>query len=377
MTAGSILGTVRDLVPELAERATEIEGANRLPPDIAATIAHAGVFGMAAPPVGGGTPASVDSILEVIEACATASGSVGWCVMIGVTSAVSGAYLPDPVATEIFSDPMVIIGGVFAPTGRATSVENGYRLSGHWSWASGSQHCDWMALGAVVDDPDGGPPRTPMLYVPADEVEIVPNWDVIGLKGTGSHDLRVEDVFVPADRAVLLTDAPVRSEPTYRFPVFGLLALGISAVSLGVARSAITTLSALATTKVPTAHRRRLADRDTVTAAVAQAEARLRAARAFVFQAVAEATTEAEQGAISIERRTALRLAATHAAHTAAEVTNSMFLLGGGTAVRNDSELGRQLADARVATQHLMVAPATWELCGRLLLGIDADTSML
>ena len=372
-----LLDAVRDLVPELTARAGEIDEANRLPPDLARVMAEAGVFRMAAPPVSGGAPATVATMLQVIETCASASGSAGWCAMIGSTSAVSGAYLPGAVAAEIYADPMTVIGGVFAPTGAARPVEGGYRLSGHWSWASGSQHCDWLTLGAVVQDPDGGPPSTPMLYVPAADVEIVPHWDVVGLRGTGSHDLRVDDVFVPADRAVLLTDAPVRDEPTYRFPVFGLLALGISAVSLGVARSAITTFSDLAGAKVPTAHRRRLADRDTITSAVARAEAELRAARAFVFEAVRDATAEADQGAISIEQRTGLRLAATHAAQTAVEVANEMFLLGGGTSVRTESALGRQLADARVATQHLMVAPATWELCGRILLGVDVETSML
>ena len=372
-----VIAAVRDLVPELAARAGEIEEANRLPPDLARALAAAGVFRMAAPPVAGGSPATVATMLEVIETCAIASGSAGWCAMIGSTSAVSGAYLPADTAAEIYADPMTIIGGVFAPTGTARPVEGGYQLHGHWSWASGCQHCDWLTLGAVVPDPDGGPPATPMLYVPAADVEIVPHWDVVGLRGTGSHDLRVDDVFVSADRAVLLTETPVRNEPTYRFPVFGLLALGISAVSLGVARSAITTFSELAGAKVPTAHRRRLADRNTITSAVARADAALRAARAFVFEAVREASAEAAAGPISIEQRARLRLAATHAAQTAVDVANEMFLLGGGTSVRTDSALGRQLADARVATQHLMVAPATWELCGRVLLGVDVETSML
>ena len=372
-----LLQAVRGLQPELAARADEIDRATRLPPDLASAMARAGVFAMVAPPVDGDPPVDVAVMLEVIETCAMASGSAGWCAMIGSTSAVSGAYLDPGAAARIFADPLTVIGGVFAPTGRARLVDDGYRLSGHWSWASGCQHCDWLTLGAVVQDPDGDSLRTPMLYVPADEVEIVPNWDVTGLRGTGSHDLRVEDVFVPFDRAVLLTGAPVRDEATYRFPVFGLLALGIAAVSLGVARSSISAFAELAGAKVPTAHRRRLADRDTITAAVARAEASLRAARSLVFASVEEASAEAAAGDISIGQRAGLRLAATHAAQTAADVANEMFLLGGGTAVRNDSPLGRQVADARVATQHLMVAPATWELCGRILLGVEAETSML
>ncbi len=375
--ADDLLEAVRGLQPELAARADEIDRANRLPPDLADAMARAGVFGMIAPPIADAGPVDVAVMLEVIETSAIASGSAGWCAMIGSTSAVSGAYLPSETAAEIFADPMTIVGGVFAPTGSAQPVDGGYRLSGHWSWGSGSQHCEWLTLGAVVRDPDGGPARTPMLYVPSGDVEIVPNWDVMGLRGTGSHDLRVDDVFVPSDRAVLLTDPPVRDEPTYRFPVFGLLALGIASVSLGVARSALTTFGELAGAKVPTAHRRRLADRDTVTAAVARAEASLRAARSLVFASVDDAAAEAAAGVISVEQRAGLRLAATHAAQTAVAVANEMFLLGGGTAVRNDSPLGRQLADARVATQHLMVAPATWELCGRILLGVDVETSML
>src|SRR5205823_5142066 len=144
---------------------------------------------------------------------------------------------------------------------------------------------------------------------------------------TGSHDMAVSDVFVPAARAfTLFTDRPRESGPLYRFPLFGLLAIGISAVSLGIARRAIDELLTLAGAKTPTGSRRRLAERATVQADVARAEAGLRSARAFLFEAIAEAWADAASGQpINVDRRTALRLAATHATRSSADVVTAMY----------------------------------------------------
>jgi alkylation response protein AidB-like acyl-CoA dehydrogenase len=202
---------------------------------------------------------------------------------------------------------------------------------------------------------------------------------VSGLRGTGSHDIVIEDRVVPAARSVsLVTDRPRATGALYRFPVFGLLALGIAAVALGIARRALEELIALAAAKTPTGSRRRLAERAAVQADVAWAEATLGAGRAFLFDAIGQAWTCAVAGdALTLAHRARLRLGATHAVTAAAAAVDRMYNAGGGTAIYATSPLQRCFRDVHVATQHVMVAPPTLELVGRVLLGVDADTAML
>ncbi|HEX6115472.1 MAG TPA: acyl-CoA dehydrogenase family protein, partial [Solirubrobacterales bacterium] len=164
----------------------------------------------------------------------------------------------------------------------------------------------------------------------------------------------------------------------YRFPVFGVLALAIGAVCTGIARAALDELVMLATEKTPTASRRKLAERSTTQARVGEAEAALRAARALVDDAVAAAWAQAsERGEVGLDRRLALRLAATHAARTAALVTTTAHELAGVSGVYEGSPLERAFRDVQVANRHMLVAPAVNELGGRLLLGLETDTTQL
>jgi len=298
--------------------------------------------------------------------------------MIGATSGLVSGYLPDAVAREIWgADPDLVTGGVFAPSGVATAVDGGHRVSGHWRFASGCEHCAWLMGGCVVRD--DGPPRARMFLFPAAAVQILDTWDVAGLRGTGSHDLIARDVLVPAGRSLSLADdPPVATGPLFAFPIFGLLALGIAAVALGVAARSVEELSALAREKTATGMRRRLAERAAVQQDVAQAEAAIGAARAFVAQVVDAAWDAARaEGRVPLALRARLRLAATHATAAAAGAVDRMYTAGGGTAIYADSALQRCFRDVHVITQHMMVAQPTWELAGRLLLGVDADTSLL
>jgi alkylation response protein AidB-like acyl-CoA dehydrogenase len=258
-------------------------------------------------------------------------------------------------------------------------------MNGRWAFASGSQHCAWLMGGCLVQGPGGtegsgdGVPDARVLLLPAGEVEIIDTWTVAGLCGTGSHDMVVTDAFVPASRAVALTsDAPRQPGALYAFPLFGLLAVGIAAVALGLGRAAIDELTDLAGVKVPTGSRRRLAQRGAVQSEVAQAEARLRSGRAFLLDAVGAAWTSACAGdTISLEQRALLRAAATHATREAAATVDLAYEAGGGTSIYASSPLQRHFRDVHVVTQHTMVAPPTYELAGRVLLGIPTDTSLL
>jgi alkylation response protein AidB-like acyl-CoA dehydrogenase len=217
------------------------------------------------------------------------------------------------------------------------------------------------------------------MLAPANEWTIHDTWHVSGLRGTGSHDIELDDVFVPAERsASLFTTPAVQQGPLYSFAMFGLLAIAIAGVSIGIARGALKDLVAIAGGKTPTGSRRKLADRAVTQAETARAEAQLLAARAFLFDAIDLAWAAAlERGEVPIELRTGLRLAATHAAVAGAEVVDTAYRLAGGSAIYETSPLERRFRDAHAATQHMLVAPATWELTGRLLLGLPTDTAQL
>jgi alkylation response protein AidB-like acyl-CoA dehydrogenase len=268
-----------------------------------------------------------------------------------------------------------VTGGVFAPRGTALPVEGGYRVKGRWPFASGSQHCAWLMGGCLVRT--DGPPSARMMIVPAAQARIEDTWRVAGLCGTGSHDLVIDDVVVPAARSVALGADPPRVEaPLYAFPVFGLLAVGIAGVALGIARAAIDELVRLAREKTPQGSRRALAERGVVQAQVAEAEALVRSGRAFLHEAIDQAWQAAEEeGAIAVGDRALLRLAATQATTNAARATDLAYT--GGTSIYLESPLQRCFRDVHVATQHVMVAGPTYELTGRVFLGLDADTSQL
>jgi alkylation response protein AidB-like acyl-CoA dehydrogenase len=385
-TGVSVLDATRALLPDIRACADAIERDRRLASPIVEALVRAGVFRMCITSSLGGGEVDPLTQIRVIEMLAAADGSTGWCAMIGATSGVISAYLPHGAGADVYaSAPAVITGGVFAAKGTAVAVDGGYRVSGRWPFASGCEHCDWLMGGAVIEEKgatrrlSNGAPDARLMLFPAREARIIDTWTVSGLQGTGSHDIALSDVFVPHEHSVsLITDRPQYGGALYVFPVFGLLALGIAAVALGIARSAVDTLIELAADKTPTGSRRRLADRAAIQIEVAQAEAALRSARSFLNETVA-ATWELAlaEGAIPIDRRALLRLAATHAAISAAQAVDRMYNAGGGTSVYATNLLQRHFRDIHVLTQHMMVAPATYELTGRLLLGVEADTTML
>jgi alkylation response protein AidB-like acyl-CoA dehydrogenase len=373
-----VIDRVRALVPDIRAAAAAIERDRRLPRALVRALARAGVFRLCVPRALGGEEAEPATFLAVLEELGGADGSTGWCAMIGATSGLVSAYLPDAEARAIYgASPEVVTGGVFAPTGGAVREDGWYRVTGRWRFASGCEHCDWLMGGCLVRDED--PPRHRLVLFPAADAEIIDTWTVSGLRGTGSHDIAVRELRVPVTRSVALThDRPRAAGALYAFPLFGLLAVGIAAVALGIAGAARDEIMALAGSKTPTGGRRSLAERSTVQAALAEAEAQRASARAFLHESVHAAWTAARaDGALDVAGRARLRLAATHATAAAARVVDAAYTLGGGTAVYADSPLQRAFRDVHVVTQHMMVAPATWELCGRVLLGLDTDTTML
>jgi alkylation response protein AidB-like acyl-CoA dehydrogenase len=378
------LESARALGAEIAARAAEMEEARRLPADLAAKMAQAGLFRIAMPRSLGGAELPPADIVRVIEAVALADASAGWCVMIGATTNLSLAWLPHDVAAKVTADSDSITGGVFAPMGRAAREGGHWRVSGRWSWASGSANCRWLFGGCLMTEGGkpvllaDGRPDTRMLLMPREAVELIDTWQVAGLKGTGSGDMAVTDLAVPLDHCVSLSGPAVEPGALYLFPVFGLLALGIAGVASGNARAALDAVKAALSARRPLGSQKSAAERAMVQVEIATAEARLSAARALLFETLEGAWQAANAaGAVDLETRARLRLAATHMVRTAADITRTAYDLGGGAALFLENPLQRRFRDAHAMTQHVMVQPATLELAGRVLLGLPTDASLL
>jgi alkylation response protein AidB-like acyl-CoA dehydrogenase len=385
MSAG-LLDDAAALAPRIREAAEETERGRRLPGSVVREMAHAGIFRLCVPRSLGGGEVDPGAVARVLEIIGEADGSAGWCAMIGATSGLVAAYLEPEAAREIYgSSPDVVTGGVVMPRGTAIAGDGGYRVTGRWPFASGCEHSDWLMGGSVVLDAGkprllgNGAPDPRLMLFPAADVQVLDTWTVSGLRGTGSHDFEVTDVFVPASHSVsIVTDPPQERGPLFAFPLFGLLAVGIAAVALGIGRRAIAELSALAAGKTPSGSRRLLRDRPMVQVQVAEAEATLLGGRALLFDTLRRAWERAEHdGRLDVAERASLRLAATHATRSAARVVDLMYDAGGGSSIYASSPLQRCLRDVHVVTQHMMVAPPTYEVAGRVLLGLDTDASML
>ncbi len=379
------LSAIQPLLPELVRRAAEMEEARRLPADLARKMAEAGVFRMVTPRRFGGLEVSPRQIVEVTETLAAANASAGWCAMIGATTALNAAYMAPEFAAEIYSDPMIVTGGVFAPMGKAVVEGDHYRVTGRWQWGSGSANCSWLCGGCTVWENGemkrlaSGAPDARMMVFPASEAILHDTWHVMGLKGTGSGDIEVKDIRVPIGRSVsLVADTPREGGALFKFPAFGLLALGVCAVALGNARGALDAYRELATVKKNQGSAKTLAERQTIQAAFSACEARWRAARAYLFTEIDRVWEIAQMpGGIPVEARADLRLACTHVTRTGAGICRELYDLGGGAALFEASDLQRRFRDAHAITQHIVTAPATFELTGRVLFGLPTDAGMI
>jgi alkylation response protein AidB-like acyl-CoA dehydrogenase len=318
--------------------------------------------------------------LAFAEEIARGEASAGWCVSIAATSSLLAGYLPDGPRNQLFGDPEFIAAGVWAPRGKALPVDGGLAISGRWSFCSGIAHSGVLFAGCIpAEQPsDGSRPLPIVVALPTDQLTVLDTWHTLGLRGTGSNDAVAEDVVVPVEAAFSLFDGPVLDRPLYRFPVFGFFALSIAAAALGNARGAIDEFVELAVEKKGLGSTRTLAERSGTHAAVAEAEATLRSTRAGFYEAIEAAWAAArDHQQVPVELRNGLRVAATHATRTSADVVRTLFDLGGGSVIYDSSRLQRRFRDAFTATAHFQVNAASRELQGRVLLGQPADTATL
>ncbi len=378
-----LIETARGMREELFARTDEFEAARRIPAELSARLAAAGFYRLFIPEACGGLEMAPVPATLAFEELALGDASAAWVAFIGATSGSMLAAIPPDAARAIFTRPELMLAGVAAPRGQAEYEGDGFRVNGHWQWGSGIQNADWVVAGCMVTrngEPDRnsrGAPRNHIMLLPADQVELLDTWYVAGMQGTGSTDFEIRERHVPAEHAAGFR-ARYPDRPLYQFPQFCLLALGIAAVAMGIARVAIDELKKLATDKTPTGSSRSLAERPATQADVARAEVMLAASRSYLYEKLDEIWQRALAGnPLSIDDRRDLRLATTHAVLSASDAVDLMYNLGGGTSVYRSSRLQQCFRDVHVVTQHAMVAPATLEVLGRLHLGLPTNTATI
>ena len=380
------LETARALAPRIRERAAETEAARRLPPDLVMDIANAQLFKVGVSKAEGGLGADILTTLQVIEEVARADGSTGWCVAMGINTFRQSAQFAPEIRRKLFhSDPIGVSAGSANPRGRAIAVPGGYRVTGHWFFASGCMHSSLLHGACKVFDGDT-PRRRPngdqevriAYFCPKSDARIIDTWNVSGMRGTGSHDIEAEDVFVPEEHTFSALDFRTRvTGPMNRLHGFDLAGCGFCCVALGVARAAIDEFVELAQVKVPRSSSELLRDRAIVQAQVGEAEAVLRAGRALLFNTIGGMwETVLAGGAITERQRSDLRMAMTHAAQSAARATHMVCVAAGTTSIFASSPLERYARDVEVVTRHNQLQFVNYEAVGRTILGLESNSPL-
>jgi alkylation response protein AidB-like acyl-CoA dehydrogenase len=378
----SLLDVARKLAPHIQSYADEIEAERELPRPLFELLADAGMFHMALPRTLGCPEIDLPTYIQVIEELGKADASTAWVINQGGIFATYASRMPQELARAIWIDtPRSVVSNTPAPTAQAIVVPGGYRVTGRQGFSTGCRHASWVAAHAQIIE-NGNPrqlangePETRYLFVPVAEAERLDTWHVRGMRGTGTHHFAVHDVFVPAERSVLAAGAPLlETGPLYQIPRTLLFASGDASVALGMARAALTTFYELAGAKSPRAMRGLLRDQPMVQADIGHAEARLRAGRAFLSEAVHDLwATVSTTGTMSLDQRAALRIAATHTIWLAVEVVDTVYNAAGATSIYEGHPLQRFFQDVHVISQHMQARHAHYELVGRYWLGLGID----
>ena len=376
LSATDIISAVRALQPEILARGDEIASLRRLPVDLVAKLKAAGAFRIAMPKAWGGPEMTPREQCEVHELLGAADAAVAWCVKIGSDSGFFAAQLDEGAARTLYPDLDYVTAGQVPPNGFGERVDGGYRLSGHWTFGSGSTHADVIMGGFLVTE-NGKPvirqgaPLARVALAPASNFEVLDTWYSTGLAGSGSNDYRVTDLFVPEEHTVTQDDPPRRPEPLYCY--FGMFLASWHGVALGLARRAIDAALAIADKKMhifpppPMPLRQRPHAR----VALAKAEMAWRASRAFTYETTDRIWDEARtESRVSPDTRRAMALSLSHAFRTAREVAQMMYDLAGPTAVfATKTPLDRLLRDAITMSEHLLLSDSFLEMVGAGIVG--------
>ena len=367
--------SITDLVRAHADEAERIR---HLPRPVAAAFADLGLYRVAAPHDCHGADKDPHTQMRVIETVSRADGSAGWNLMIGIET--FGLVAPALIScAELIEDPKVIMASSTAAVGKAERTGDGWRVSGQWQFASGIHNA--QVFGATVQLYENGEridKNNRYAMIPLGEYEILDTWNVAGLRGSGSHDVQVDGALVPDERIVLPMGGMRERSAQTRFPLGARLAFNKAAVGFGIARAAIDVFVDVATGKTPRFTNRKLRERTFAQRAIAQAEARLRGARAAVFEHIAGVwELVVAEDPVPDKERALVHILCSDAAAACAQVVDMLAEAAGTTANQIGHPLERIVRDSRVVRQHLTVAPHHIEEAGRVLLGLEPTGIML
>jgi alkylation response protein AidB-like acyl-CoA dehydrogenase len=360
------------LLTAARERHAEFSRQACVSADVIDLMKQAGVYRAMVARRFGGDEIHPCEFLRLIETISEADGATGWVASFGF-SAVYLSSLPLPTLETMYANgpDVVFAGGIFPPQA-AKAVPGGLEVSGRWSWGSGCRGAEIIGVGIKVEGSGqtGGLPR--IAVMPASQVQIVDNWDVIGMRGTGSHDMVVDKVVVPEEWTFIRGGPSSLQTPLFRYPSMPLAAQVLAVVGLGVARASIDYFTGLAGGRASITGAPTLGSRAYVQTDLAKAEAQLRSARAFFYEITDKAFTLLQAGDdLDGETRTLLRLAATNAAYVSAEVTRTVYRLSGTTGIVAGDPIARHMQDAMIVPQHAFLADITWQNAGSVLLGME------
>ncbi|MFN8521572.1 MAG: acyl-CoA dehydrogenase family protein [Chloroflexota bacterium] len=367
--------------------ADQIEAERELPAPVLHALVDAGLFHVLLPHQIGGLELDLPAYLEMVETIGQADASTAWCVNQAAVIATFSASLPEGSARKVWVDtPRAVLANTPIPAANAIPAPGGYRVSGpKLPFSTGCRHANWFAPRAVILD-DGVPRDLPSgerdvryFIMPAADVQILDTWSTRGLRGTGTHHFAVNDVFVPDELTVHVNAAARPGHgPLYQFPRTLLFASGDAATALGAARSCIESFLDLAGAKLPINTRGTLREQPQAHHAVGHAEAALRSGRAYLYQTARDLwTAVSASGVITLDQRSELRLATTHAIRLAAQAVDAIYNAAGATAVFESHPIQRYFQDAHVMTQHLQGRLAHYDLVGQHLLGLPIDEIVL
>lgn len=359
------------LLATIEARRGEIDRGRHVPRDIVQQMKAAGIYRSAVSPRFGGEPVPPHEFLHLIERIAQVDGSASWVAAFGSANTYYAALPLETQAIIYANGPDQAFAGALYPPCRAGRVAGGWRITGRWRFASGCRGADWISCGITDADNPGG--AVLMAVAPAAAFEIIENWDMLGMQGTGSFDISLKDHFIADAWVCPRGSRAVLDDLIYRYPVLAYQAQVHAASNLGLARAAIdiaTNMSGGAKIMPGVA---RLVDRAYFRTELAKAEASLRSYRAFYYDATEEAWDEIERsGEATPEQKTMLRLAATNAAHGCAAIIQSLYRVCGMGAADKSNRMQQLVRDAMVVTQHASLTELTFEQCGGILAGLEA-----
>jgi indole-3-acetate monooxygenase len=386
MNAQELVAPVAADITRLADQA---ERERKLPDELMASLRRARIFSIYTPKQFGGMGLALVDALQIVEEVSRLDGSTGWVVSLGFANDLFTSVIDQQAAAKVFEeDAFALIAGSPGFNMRAAPVEGGYEVSGQWAFASGAPNAKWVNAAVPVFDGDKprmtpyGMPEMIMTFMKPHEAEIVEGtWDVLGLRASGSFDLRVDKVFVAKEFAgpFSVMGAPTQRECALaRVPLFTALSvMQAPPVCLGIARHAITAFCALAAEKErPPAPK--LIDQTPAQIAVAKAEAKLRSARLFYYEAAREMwDTASASRPVTPELQANVRLAVLTAAENSVEIVDSLYRLAGSSSIFQRSPLERCFRDVHTASQHMASQAGRWETAGQVLLGLTPNSPIV